>query len=326
MRNGMSFIEAATTPATRRQIGTGAKALCRNSGIAPVVGYSTVHERLNKAMPLIEAMTTPPQLRQDLGPGAIVLCRQFGVTPVASFNTVNRRLRSGMSFAEAVTTPPLLSFNPTSKKAIAHRRTKALRAELHRRFTAKGLRDVSETELMKALRAMGAFPASIASLARKHGINPGTVHSRMQRGITLEQALTTPLKTSKKIIERARQHGLKYATFYYRMRQGWSLERALTEPLPDRSNSISAQARVRGLKPHTVLKRMSNLGWSLERALTAPLRPRNPNSIAEQARARGLNPGTVIGRMGRGMTLEQALTTPLDLSQRRATKSDAVMV
>jgi hypothetical protein len=49
----------------------------------------------------------------------------------------------------------------------------------------------------------------MSAQARKHGINEGTVTSRMQRGMSLKKALTTPLVSyENSIAVQAREHGL----------------------------------------------------------------------------------------------------------------------
>jgi hypothetical protein len=81
-----------------------------------------------------------------------------------------------------------------------------------------------------------------------------------------------------------------------------------------KTKSLNAQARERGLKPGTVYMRVWRSGMSLRRALATPLGPSGANSITGHARLHGLRPETVHARLGRGMSLKQGLSTPVDLS------------
>jgi hypothetical protein len=56
MREGMSFVEAATTP--RPPQGHGAKALCKKFGITPVVSCNTITRRMRGGMSFAEAAET----------------------------------------------------------------------------------------------------------------------------------------------------------------------------------------------------------------------------------------------------------------------------
>jgi len=79
-------------------------------------------------------------------------------------------------------------------------------------------------------------------------------------------------------------------------------------PLP----SVAAAARLAGLHPNTVLKRMKEKGLSLEEALSTEKfktgSPPDPNSISGRARRAGLSVDLVHQRLHMGWTLEQALS------------------
>jgi len=80
--------------------------------------------------------------------------------------------------------------------------------------------------------------------------------------------------------------------------------------------TLTAWARRTGLPRLCLFLRVYRLGWPIERALTEPRYnarefhgERKPLRVL--AREHGINSTTVHQRLRRGMTLEQALTTPL---------------
>lgn len=73
-----------------------------------------------------------------------------------------------------------------------------------------------------------AFP----DLCRRYGKEPGTVRARMARGMSLKEALETPLEREPvpDYSHLPNPHGLSDETIRYRIRNGWSVEDALKYP------------------------------------------------------------------------------------------------
>lgn len=77
------------------------------------------------------------------------------------------------------------------------------------------------------------------------GISPSTVYSRMQKGMTFDQAVRAPVppkplyivrgKKYHSVRELARAFGLKRNTVGGRLERGWDVEMAVTKPVRGRS-------------------------------------------------------------------------------------------
>ena len=50
-------------------------------------------------------------------------------------------------------------------------------------------------------------PETISGIARKHGIKPQTLHSRIYRGMSLDEALATPVPTLQQQMQKAGKSG-----------------------------------------------------------------------------------------------------------------------
>ena len=82
------------------------------------------------------------------------------------------------------------------------------------------------------------------------------------------------------------------------------------------SNNITARARKLGLNPNTVRERIRK-GMDPDTALTTPLMRRPPTCTLELCLRHRIDQRTVKSRMARGMTLREALTSPVNTSQSR---------
>ena len=303
------------------------RALCREFGVTPIVGFSTVRDRMRKGTSFIEAATTPPRPMRPQGTAPGALCHKHGIEPVVSKNRVRGRMKSGMSFAEAVTKPPLAGVFVGLKAAVVSlRRERALAAELHRQLNVRGeLDNVSHRELMNALRVMGALPPTrkfqLKSQAQNHGIKYGTLVSRLNKGkMDLQAALTMPWHGGRitPATRAARAAALNPQTVHSRIkRSGMTLEEALTTPIQSHNGELADGARARGLDPQTVRKRIRKHGWSLEKALTTASRPRGKKFFSpeqlQQIKKSGVLKSTIMFRMTdqRRMSFEQALAVPV---------------
>lgn len=187
---------------------------------------------------------------------------------------------------------------------------------------------------------LGNVFKSESEMCKYWNIKYSAYHNRKRKGVTLEEALTTPVleqttcidhlgNVFKSDYERADFYGINRTTVNSRLKRGMSLEEALTYPCKNSKrekctdhlgnvfNSKQERAEFYGIKNNTIEMRMYK-GMSLEEALTTPLKGpctdhlgNNFKSESERAEFYGLTICHVQGRMARGMTLEEALTTPI---------------
>lgn len=162
---------------------------------------------------------------------------------------------------------------------------------------------------------------SITEWALDYGITPAIIIARLERGMSIADAITTPMKTG--------YRGQKLASrdieaFIRRSAQRWERERQKVLS-NHRKASVQQTCRVimlthdgetlpllewaerSGLNAVTIRARLY-AGWEVERALTAPVLRTRTSSRAALAREAGIDPRTVDSRLRRGWALDDALT------------------
>lgn len=82
---------------------------------------------------------------------------------------------------------------------------------------------------------------TLTEWARRFGVKLSTIYARLDRGWTMQRAITTPSATKERpmsingvtrsIAAWARHAGIEEGTLRARLRQGWSLRRAVSKPL-----------------------------------------------------------------------------------------------
>jgi len=79
---------------------------------------------------------------------------------------------------------------------------------------------------------------TMMQLCEKLGLNYNSVNNRIQKGMSVEEAINIPPKEqitfngiTKSVSEHAQDAGLTYHRLKKRLMRGWSVERAMTEPL-----------------------------------------------------------------------------------------------
>ena len=107
----------------------------------------------------------------------------------------------------------------------------------------KGSQKEKETTMKKVKDHLGNEFNSIAEMCRHYGINNVTYVDRIKAGMTVEQALTTPVKDKYKkckdhlgneytdVKEMCEHYNIKVDTFYGRVKYGWKLEQILETPV-----------------------------------------------------------------------------------------------
>lgn len=174
-----------------------------------------------------------------------------------------------------------------------------------------------------------------------------TVRGRLRRGMTLEEALTTPIipggTNMKKVrydhlgnphesfVDMCKAWNKTENTVRSRLQRGETLEQALTRDNLDRAvkdengviyDNIGEMAKARGISRNTITNRL-NAGMTLEEAVSMGKlagrgistackdhRGTEYKSIAKMAEAHEIAVGTLRTRLKSGWTLEEALTTP----------------
>lgn len=156
----------------------------------------------------------------------------------------------------------------------------------------------------RELHTIGGEHRTIIQWCEHYGIRVSTVYSRLNRGMTLEQALTTPVVNvgfdlitmngeSRTMVQWAAHYGVKVGDVYARMKRGRSLEEALTATPPHGGNRVYEfngeshylrhWAEMYGMKYYLLMQRIKTM--SLEEALTTPVvdRRKNKNLITDAA-------------------------------------------
>lgn len=124
--------------------------------------------------------------------------------------------------------------------------------------------------------------------AEANGISRANLTRRIRyRGMDREEAITTPLRTSKnrkEMADRAERNGIPRATFFNRMNDlKWDEERAATEPVHDKSEitqrikrrfdpAMVELAKKNNIPYITFYKRVDKQGMSEYEAATAPIK------------------------------------------------------
>lgn len=156
---------------------------------------------------------------------------------------------------------------------------------------------------------LGNHFSNNAQMARHWGISPSLLHRRVHdKGMSLEDALTTPISRKHSAQEvtdhlgnkycsrslMAKAYGISSLTLGDRLKRGWSMEEALTTPIDTSSyrktkrvakvrvqdhlgdwyDSYYELAKAYGLSFSTLYGRVAKLGWSIEKALLTPTQER----------------------------------------------------
>ena len=329
----------------------------------------TVRSRLKAGWSLEDALTIPAgekslsyiKSADHLGneyKNFTEMCQAYG----KSLETVNARLNRGWTLEDALTIPIdetkcLKSvdhlgneYDTFSKMCQAYKKGhRIVRARLNMGWPLeKALTTpAGETKCLKSLDHLGNEYSSFTEMCRLYEKNPEIVNHRLNKGWTLENALTVPIGEShEKYIKSVDHLGNEYRSFSKmceaydkcpnsvkgRLKRGWTLEEALTIPIGETNTggatdhfgnkfkSFTKMCNAYKLDRRTVERRLQ-LGWELKEALTVPIGENssikctdhlgnNYNSFTEMCKAYDKTYSGVMGRMKLGWTLEEALTIP----------------
>lgn len=220
----------------------------------------------------------------------------------------------------------------------------AYKPEYNTRAEAKsnlGIRWSAETNAKKSARhnkhIVRGVLGSISSLARHFGVVPSAtaLHRHKHRGMTIEEAVTTPLVDKKEIGRRAAATHKLHGTHPAQRLETVNGVTGMLRDLVARFSTVSARC------VRTRLQR----GWTVEKAVLTPFVPvserefRSPSGM-EQYKAKQVVVGDFVGcmedaakhfgvvsavsiarRLARGWTDEEAVTTPVWRGKDRVVKA-----
>lgn len=158
----------------------------------------------------------------------------------------------------------------------------------------------------------------VTEWALDYGITPAIIIGRLERGETVADAITTPMKLG----YRGQRLASQAVEEYIRVNsKRWSRERrkamrghrkvGQTYTHDGKTLTVQEWSELTGLKVVTIRARLY-AGWDIEKVLTSRPEPTDNHSMkvtrADLAREAGIDPRTVESRVRRGWTLGQALT------------------
>lgn len=173
------------------------------------LGPDTLHKRLQRGMPIKEALFTPTDRSERIiTPAGALTAKQIAKALNMSYGGVRLRRQRGWSDHE-LSLPKVVEHNP---KLTAFGKTK-----------------------------------TIGEWARELGLKRRAIYKRIRKGLPLEEALSMPRSTkdgvkvtafgkSQTILQWARERGLNQTTIRSRLQHGVPPEVALTAPIAGKNN------------------------------------------------------------------------------------------
>lgn len=175
--------------------------------------------------------------------------------------------------------------------------------------------------------------------ARKYNIDPRTLHHRLKSGMSIKDALFTPMGAVKRKIinvsgqqlsydEIAKMARVKRSTIYSRRVRGWKTNELLIVhnqykiTANGKTMSVSEWAKELGVRSNLIYQRI-NRGWSHDAIVNTPITPLGrtrahkmikafgkEKTMHEWARESGMAWSTLHRRLANGMPPEVAIKTP----------------
>lgn len=176
-----------------------------------------------------------------------------------------------------------------------------LSGRLHRGYSVRKALTTPVRETRRGtiyLDHLGNTFKSFRDMAEYYNINHIVLRRRLDGGMSLEDALLTPLSKTregipsvdhlgnrfKSVSALAKNYGISLCGLTLRLKRGMTLEEALTEPISATKRGVKCTDHL-GIEysskcemckhyniSHQTLKGRLNLGWSLEKALTESVR------------------------------------------------------
>ena len=195
------------------------------------------------------------------------------------------------------------------------------------------------------------FPTRKA-LAEHYGISDATLAYRLKNGLSMKEALTTPMRQQPVVIKDhlgnvfptrralAKHYNMSENTLANRLKRGLSIEEALNMPMRSQPivikdhlgntfPSLKALAKYYNISETALKYRLKNKS-SIEEILTTPVQKRSSHicvdhlgnifpSTAAMIRHYNVTKTILKNRLKKGMSLEEALTTPVQKQAKTCT-------
>ena len=196
--------------------------------------------------------------------------------------------------------------------------------------------------MVQCVDHLGNEYVSIKDMCRSYGINTATYRQRIARGWDIEKALTYfPIESRVKCVdhlgnkyasktEMCNKYGIPVSSYNKRIKKGLSVEQALTtttkeisDHLGNKYSSITEMCNHYNISRELYTDRIAR-GWDVEKALTLKTIEfgsylyktsydhlgNRYKSVKEMCMVYKINTKTYLNRIKRGLSVEQALTTP----------------
>lgn len=278
---------------------------------ADITGISSreIRHRLSQGWKTVEAIKTPVRSKERLVMfrGKMQSIMAWAKEIGIGHGTLSHRLNSGWSVQRALTTPVCKKY-ASSPNSISQC---AKRCGLNPKTVANRIRHgmTKAAALSAPIRKGRPIEGSINSLAKEAKISAHTLWDRFHRQhLSIRDAISTPIhdKRNNSLAAKARVCGMCPGTVWRRIKTGWEEDEALTTPVLPPVTHICQEL---GVDKKLVHSRMSE-GWSLIDAISIPGKAIPEMSINHLARENGLNPRTVHNRLGKGVYIDNAVSLP----------------
>lgn len=198
----------------------------------------------------------------------------------------------------------------------------------------------------KKINYKGVEYTSIKALCEKYKVSYAMVSQRLKKGMSIEEAIETPLKKHRNgipvmykgkqyqsIRSLAKKKNIPYHVVQMRVKKGMNIEKAIDTPVGELMgntiefkgktySSFSKLCKEYNISSSIALSRL-NMGWSLEKTLTKPIRKTQNNfipdltykgihynSLKELCDNVGADYQNTLNRLHRGKDLKTAIETP----------------
>lgn len=188
---------------------------------------------------------------------------------------------------------------------------------------------------MKVKDHLGNEYSSIKEMCTAYGVTTATYFQRLHRGATMQDALETPVRSRgvtdhkgnryKTLDDMCKAYDITPSVYYGRVQMGWSLQKILETPIggkkvvDHKGNIFYSQTEMAehyGITIDVLSRRMAS-GWTLKDALEKPVREMSAplsEEIRNRCKENGIAIPTFQSRVRKGMSVEEAIKTPLGSS------------
>lgn len=239
------------------------------------LNVETVRKRIKKGMSFEEALNMPLWNHVN----AVLTREQVKEVKSKGFllSTIRMRIRKGMSYEEAISTPLLrkkISSTLTKEQWLIAKENGLSSITVHNRINRLGW-DI-EKAISKPVKPKRKLTSEQIEKIKEKGFKCATIRSRMEKGMSFEEAINTPLKHNRLTPEqkkKAIENGISVQTAYSRKLSGWTTEEAITIPINSHHFFTKEElsiAAANGVSKSMLQNRFYTLGWTIEEAINTP--------------------------------------------------------